>query len=166
MIALPFAAKAIGSAAILSSAVLWSMAQKKKDLERLARLEAQIAFVRFVRDRIDRYLSPINEILRNCDEKMLRGVCIGCEWSECMDVNAMRLLLRSSTYYSDGGDIMDSFLSSLGSSYRENELAGCEACIKGLNDLYGRLDKLLPLERKSSSVLAFCLAAGVVIIFI
>ena len=158
--------KVVGSVAILSSAVFWSASQKKKDTERLRRLEAQIAFVRFVRDRIDRYLAPITEILRSCDEGVLRGIRIGCEDSECMDIEALRRLLRSGEYYGDGGEIMDSFLSSLGSSYREGEIAGCDVCLRELDSVYKRLEKELPRERKGRCVLALCLAAGIVIILI
>ncbi len=161
-----FILKAIGSVAILSSAVFWSVSQKKRDVERLRRLEAQIAFVRFVRDRIDRYLTPISEILRDCDESVLLGICIGCEESECIDIEALRRLLRSGDFYADGGEIMDSFLSSLGLSYREGELAGCDICLRELNSVYEKLQKELPRERKGRCVLALCLAAGIVIILI
>ena len=159
-------AKAVGAVVVLSSAVFWSASQKKKDVERLCRLESQIAFVRFIRDRIDRYLAPITEIMRDCDEGVIRGVCIGCENSECMDVQALRVLLRSGEYYSDGGEIMDSFLSSLGSSYREGEIVGCDICLRELTAIRERLEKELPRERKGRCVLALCLAAGIVIILI
>lgn len=161
-----FILKAVGSVVILSSAVLWIASQKKKDAERLRRLEAQIAFVRFVRDRIDRYLAPITEILRECDEGVLCDIRIGCERSECIDIEALRRLLRSGEYYADGGEILDSFLSTLGSSYREGEIAGCDICLRELNSIYERLQKELPRERKGRCVLALCLAAGIVIILI
>lgn len=161
-----FILKAVGSVVVLSSAVLWSASQKKKDAERLRRLEAQIAFVRFVRDRIDRYLAPITEILRECDEGVLCDIRIGCERSECIDIEALRRLLRSGEYYADGGEILDSFLSTLGSSYREGEIAGCDICLRELNSIYERLQKELPRERKGRCVLALCLAAGIVIILI
>ena len=161
-----FILKAVGSVVILSSAVLWSASQKKKDAERLRRLEAQIAFVRFLRDRIDRYLAPITEILRECDEGVLCDIRIGCERSECIDIEALRRLLRSGEYYADGGEVMDSFLSALGSSYREGEIAGCDICLHELNSIYERLQKELPRERKGRCVLALCLAAGIVIILI
>ena len=158
--------KAVGSVVVLSSAVLWSASQKKKDAERLRRLEAQIAFVRFVRDRIDRYLAPITEILRECDEGVLCDIRIGCERSECIDIEALRRLLRSGEYYADGGEILDSFLSTLGSSYREGEIAGCDICLRELNSIYEKLQKELPRERKGRCVLVLCLAAGIVIILI
>ncbi len=158
--------KAIGAAVILSSAVFWSAAQKKNDEARLKRLESQISFVRFIRDRIDRYLAPITEIMRECDEEVLRGVCIGCADSECVGVQALRVLLRSGEYYSDGGEIMDCFLGSLGSSYREGEIAGCDVCLRELGEVYEKLGRDLPRERKGRCVLALCLAAGIVIILI
>ena len=161
-----FILKAVGAVVVLSSAVLWSASQKKKDAERLRRLEAQIAFVRFVRDRIDRYLAPITEILRECDEGVLCDIRIGCERSECIDIEALRRLLRSGEYYADGGEILDSFLSTLGSSYREGEIAGCDICLRELNSIYEKFQKELPRERKGRCVLALCLAAGIVIILI
>lgn len=166
MISLPLISKAVGAVAMLSSAVFWSMSQKKKDEARLLRLESQIAFVRFIRVRIDRYLSPITQIMRECDRTVMSGVLIGCSESECADVNALRVILRSGEYYSDGGEAMESFLSTLGSSYREGELAGCDDCIKELSAAYEKLRGELPRERKGRCVLALCLAAGAVIILI
>ena len=158
--------KAVGAVAVISSAIFWSSAQKSKDSARLKRLESQIAFVRFIRDKIDRYLAPITEIMRDCDGDILRGVCIGCADSECVDVQSLQILLKSGTYYSDGGEIMDSFLLDLGTSYREGEIAGCDTCIRGLCEVYERLKRELPRERKGRAVLALCLAAGIVIILI
>ena len=158
--------KAVGAVAVISSAIFWSSAQKSKDSARLKRLESQITFVRFIRDKIDRYLAPITEIMRDCDEEILQGVCIGCADSACVDVQALQILLKSGTYYPDGGEIMDSFLLGLGTSYREGEIAGCDVCIRGLCEVYERLKKDLPRERKGRTVLALCLAAGIVIILI
>ena len=161
-----FMLKAVGAFVILSSAVVWCTSQKKKDTDRLRRIESQITFVRFVRDRIDRYLAPITEILRDCDEAVLRGICIGCDEPECIDIEALRHLLHSGAYYADGGEIMDSFLAALGSSYREGEIAGCDICLRELGSVHARLEKDLPRERKGRCVLALCLAAGIVIILI
>lgn len=166
MLTLTLAAKLIGAAALFSSVGGMTYISKKRDAERLRRLDGQMRFVRFVRDRIDRYLSPISEILRDCDSGILSALFIGCDEEDYHDTDGLRAILRSGKYYSDGGAIFDSFLSSLGSSYRENEIAGCDDCIKNLSAVYEKLSRELPKERKSRGVLLFCLAAAIVIILI
>lgn len=166
MLTLTLAAKMIGAAALFSSVAALSLISKRRDAQRMKRLEGQMNFVRFVRDRIDRYLSPISEILRDCEKDILSSVLIGCEADGYCDTEGLRAILRSGRYYSDGGSVFDSFLASLGSSYRENEIAGCDDCIKGLSAVYEKLSRELPKERKSRGVLLFCLAAAIVIILI
>lgn len=166
MLTLTLAAKLLGAAALFLSVAGLSLISKRRDAERLQRLEGQMRFVRFVRDRIDRYLSPISEILRDCDEDILSALFIGCETGDYRDTDGLRAILRSGRYYSDGGAIFDSFLAALGSSYRENEIAGCEDCEKSLSAVYEKLFRELPKERKSRGVLFFCLAAAIVIILI
>lgn len=166
MITLTLALKAIGSAALFASAAGFSAMNKKSDAERIVRLEGQIRFVRFVRDRIDRYLSPVSDILRECDASVISDLLTGCAEADFGDIEGLRAVLRSGRYFADGGARFDSFLSALGSSYRETELLECDECLRELSELCARLAKELPKERKSKSVLFFCFAAAVVIILI
>ena len=164
MLTLGLAAKLVGCVMLFTSVAATSLINKKRDGERLRRIRAQIAFVRFVRDRIERFLSPIGDILRDCDRKILSEMLIGCESDEFFDVEGLRRMLLSGTYYSDGGKIFDAFLGTLGSSYREEEVSGCNSCIKDLEAVLHKLETDLPKERKSRGVLRFCFAAAIVII--
>lgn len=164
MLTLNIAAKLAGAAFLFFSAAASAFVRRSKDMMRLKRIEAHISFVRFVRDRIDRYLSPITEILRDCNDEIKKGILLGCDESEYFDIEGLRVLLRSGQFYSDGGKRFDSYLSSLGSSYRENEVAECDACINDFKEIQNNLQKELPRERKSKNVLTFCFAAAIVII--
>ena len=164
MLTLSLAAKLAGCVLLFASTLSMSLRNKKRDDERLRRLRAQIAFVTFVRDRIERFLAPIGDIIRDCDRAMIANVLIGCEGGEFYDTDGLKAMLSSGKYYSDGGKIFDSFLTSLGSSYREEEVANCNACLKDLEALLHKLESELPKERKSRGVLGFCFVAAIVII--
>lgn len=164
MLTLTLAAKLTGSALLFSSVGALAYLNKKRDARRLLRLEGQLRFVRFVRQRIDRFLSPISEIIRDCGGDVIGDMLIGCVGADFFDIDGLRSILASGEFYADGGKIFDGFLSSLGSSYRENEIAACDACIKDLEELREKLQKELPRERKSRNVLSFCLVAAIVII--
>ena len=164
MLTLNLAAKLAGCAVLFSAVAAMSALNRKRDGERLHRLRAQIAFVRFVRDRIERFLTPIGDIMRECDRGLLSDVLIGCEIGEVFDIDGLRTMLASGIYYTDGGKIFDSFLGALGSSWREEEVAGCDSCTKELEALLHKLETELPKERKSRGVLRFCFAAAIVII--
>ena len=158
--------KCVGALLLFASAGVWTVKNKRQGSERLRRLRGQIAFVTFVRERIERYLLPISQIIKECDQKTAEAVVIGCDDGEYFDIEGLRAVLRAGRYYSDGGAEFDRFLSALGASYREDEIAGCDACIKELGTLYGKLSTDIPKEEKSRAVLAFCLAAAIVIILI
>jgi hypothetical protein len=164
LLTLGLAAKLAGCVILFSSVASMSLLNKKRDTERIRRLRAQINFVHFVRDRIERFLSPIGDILRDCERELLSDVLIGCEGSEFFDTDGLRKTLASGIYYPDGGKIFDSFLSTLGSSYREEEVSGCNLCIKDLETVLHKLETELPKERKSRGVLRFCFVAAIVII--
>lgn len=156
--------KAVGALLLFVSAGIWTAKNKRQGKERLRRLNGQIAFVTFIRERIERYLLPISQIIEECDSKTMDAIAIGCEEGEYFDIEGLRAVLRTGVYYSDGGADFDRFLSSLGASYREDEIAGCDACIKELTAICERLSKDIPKEEKSRTVLAFCLAVAIVII--
>ena len=164
LLTLNLAAKLAGCALLFASSAAVSIQNKKRDEERLRRLRAQIAFVTFVRDRIERFLAPVGDIIRDCDRALISDLLIGCEAREFFDADGLRALIASGIYYSDDGKIFDSFLASLGSSYREEEVASCNACIKELEGRLRKLEAELPKERKSRGVLRFCFAAAIVII--
>ncbi len=156
--------KAVGSLLLFASAGMWTAKNNQQGNERLRRLRGQIAFVTFVRERIERYLLPISQIIKECDSKTAQAVVIGCDDSEYFDIEGLRAILRTGRYYSDGGAEFDRFLSSLGSSYREDEIADCDVCLKELSALYGKLSADIPKEAKSRAVLVFCFAAAIIII--
>lgn len=164
MLTLTLAAKLAGTALMLSAVAAFIFTSKKREAARRRRISGQIAFVRFVRERIDRYLSPVSEILRDCDAAILADAFIGCEMSTYCDIDGMRAILRSGEFFSDGGAIFDAFLASLGTSYRESEIAACECCIGDLAEILESLKTSLPREGKSRGVLLFCLVAAIVII--
>lgn len=157
--------KVAGAILLFCAVGILSASGRRSDRERLCRLASQMQFVRFVRDRIDRFLAPVSQILREADGEMMHGVTLGCE-GDFADVEGLRVLLRGGEYYADGGAVFDAFLASLGSSYRDGELAGCDACLCDLGAVYDKLAADLPRERKSRTVLAFCLAAALIIILI
>lgn len=167
MITFSLALKLSGGAMMILSLIVFALVSRKSDTERLTRLEHQISFVSFIREKIDRYLLPVGEIIRECNKDVLCGICIGCGGvCEFADVEGLRAVLRSSRYFSDGGEILEDFMSHLGGSYRDEEIAACDACISKLSDLKNRLETELPKERKSRAVLAFCLMAALVIILL
>ena len=164
MLTLNLAAKLAGSVLLFASAFAFNLKNGRRECERLRRLSAQIAFVRFARDRIERFLSPIGEIIRDCDGAVISDMLLGCEEIGFHDIESLRAVLRGGEYYSDGGAAFDAFLSELGTSYREEEVAACNACIKDTEALLAKLGAELPKERKSRGVLSLCLAAAIVII--
>lgn len=156
--------KAAGALLLFMSAGIWTAKNKRVGKERLCRLQGQIAFVGFVREMIERYLLPISQIIKECDKRTADAVVIGCAGDEYLDIEGLRALLRTGKYYSDGGQEFDRFLSALGSSYREDELAGCDACSRELSSLYEKLSREIPKDEKSRAVLAFCFSAAIAII--
>lgn len=160
--------KAAGSAAVAGSVLAWILWQRRADAERLRRLDSLIAFVYFAREQVDRYLSPVSEILRRCDAAILDGCRIGCpeRAGEIRDLAHLNELLSTGTYASDGQAAIGEFAAAFGRSYREEELRSCDVCAEELSRLRATLAETLPGKRRSRAVLGSCAAAAIIILLL
>lgn len=140
----------------------------RKEKEELLRIDSLIAFVKYIREQIDRYLTPLSEILKRCDGEIIEGILIGCDETaiERGDRDALRRALSRSRYYCDGGEEMDRFLLTLGGSFHDEEVLACDDCLSSLVEIKKGLSSELPKKNKSRTVLLFCLSFAVVILLL
>ncbi|MCQ2353679.1 MAG: hypothetical protein MJ102_01095 [Clostridia bacterium] len=165
--------KAAGSAAIFAAIGASAYVTALRDKARLRRLDSLIALIVLIRDQIDRYLTPVSEILRRCDPEVIDGCFIGCSADETekerqipTDIRGLVDAIAEGEFFSDGKDALVGFAADFGRSFREEELRSCDACLESLRQTRSRLMEELPKERRSRTVLCFCIAAAIIIILI
>ena len=163
--------KALGAAAIFGAIGAASYVTGLRDAARMRRLDSLISLISFVREQIDRYLTPVSDILRRCDPEVLEGCFIGCSMVDLKstlpgDMQEFVNAIAEGEYVADGREALVSFASDFGRSFREEELRSCDVCLDALRKTRTRLAEELPRERRSRTVLGFCIAAAIIIILI
>lgn len=167
MLAQPLLFKLAGALALLGGGAYAAYTESARDRARLYRMDCLITLVKQMRTKIERYLTPVGEILRQCDAELLRG-CLtgvdGCPNERPHDVDELVFFLRRGAYFEDGKDALCALAARLGRSYREDSVRECEECIRELEAVRDTLASELPKKRKTHAVMGLCAAAAAVIV--
>ena len=165
----PLLFKFVGVAFLLGGGAYGAYLELTTDKARLHRLDSLITLVKYIRSKIDRYLTPIGEILRQCDSEIIDGCFLGVSEelsTRPSDVSELVLFLRKGEYFEDGKEAICLLADNLGRSYREESVRECDECLKELCALREKLANELPKKRKARAVIGLCAAAATVIVII
>lgn len=169
MLAQPVLFKITGAFALLGGGAYAAYTESARDRARLYRMDCLIALVKQLRTKIERYLTPVGEILRQCDAEVLKGCLTGvdsCPRERPRDVGELVFQLRRGAYFEDGGDALCALAERLGRSYREESVRECEECVRELEAVRATLASELPKKRKTRAVTGLCAAAAALIVII
>ena len=144
------AIKIIGALLILSVGGIASYSEIRYEKKALGVLDEWIDLIRHIRSQIDRYLTPLNEILE-----------------ECLDKNmTLDSLYRSTAIYLDSNakHLLDHFTKDVGGGYREDQLKLCDDCIEELRCRRASYAAELPMRLKLSVTITVCISLGTAIL--
>ena len=149
----------IGGTLILSVSFIGAISTARLEKKRLQVLDAWITLVAHIRAQIDCYLTPIDRILATVDRSLLSQ--IGNENAQTSDA-----LLEASRSYPDPeiARHLSAFLTTIGTSYREEELRRCDYYLAYLRAQREIVATSLPARIKAKITLTLCIAVGAVIL--
>jgi hypothetical protein len=169
MLAQPVLFKITGAFALLGGGAYAAYTESARDRARLYRMDCLIALVKQLRTKIERYLTPVGEILRQCDAEVIKGCFTGVDSlprERPRDVGELVFQIRRGTYFEDGKDALCALAERLGRSYREDSVRECDECVRELEAVRATLASELPKKRKTRAVMGLCAAAAAVIVII
>ncbi len=142
--------KIIGVLMILSVGGIAAYGEIKYEKRVLCVLDEWIDLIRHIRSQIDRYLTPLNEIMEECLEKGM----------------TLERLYRSTSVYLDGTakHHIEGFTKDIGGGYREDQLKLCDFCIEELRCRRASHAAQLPTRLKLSVTLTVCITLGTAIL--
>lgn len=136
-------------------AALWRIGYEKRKLEIL---DAWISLIAYIRNQIDCYLTPINEILSQketpkiplCDQKN----------------RSLKAFLEASAPYLNAEELrlLGGFVREIGSHYREEQIKQCNYYINSLRPLRERRAAELPARLRVTLAIALCSSLGISIL--
>lgn len=168
LVSLSVICKVLGAAAIFGSVGAALVSGRRRDRERLRRLDALIAFAVFAREQVDRYLTPVSEIMKRCDPAVWRDCLLGSPDGTPVprDMEEFGRVTSAGRYAADGRAALAEFSASFGRSYREEEVRCCDACAGALKEVRASLERTLRDRRRSDEVLSLCAAAAAVLLLL
>ena len=152
--------KLIGGAVILAAAFLLSFVLNEKEKEKLEKIEGLTALLRFFRIQIDCFCTPVGEIFRRCDEKVLFScgfLGIPRDFDE---------FLAKTSFPPEADALLASFSAELGTSFREEQLKSCDYHIQKLCELRDSTAEKTKKQIRLNTTLCLTAAATAVILLL
>ena len=150
--------KPIGCAMIIGCGILAALEATARERKRLRVLDGWITLIEEIREQIECYLTPKSELLKRVSKVTL---------SRCAADGIPRRdpeeLLQTSKDYLDAESmqLLSTFLSELGNSYRTEQIRRCERCQSRLQQIRLSLAVEIPRRVRVGASLRICAAIGI-----
>ncbi|MBQ8331486.1 MAG: hypothetical protein IJX94_03185 [Clostridia bacterium] len=129
----------------------------------LEQAEAWLAFLRYVKLRVECFSLPAPTILKQCDISLLRA----CGYTGELPPKSFLELSEGCHWENEETkQIAELFAKEFGRGYREEQLRSCEYYFSILNDHKNTLEKQGPIRKKLRTTLCISCAVAIVILLI
>ena len=145
--------KLLGAALILAVGVLCAFLSVRYEKKRICILDGWIDLIAHIRNQIDCYLTPLDEILRAAKLNDL------CNTKEIGQPSLAELLqATASGLGEEERRLLNAFVGEIGNGYREDQIRKCNDYLETLRAL--RRDRAAGLSPRIRVLLALCLGAS------
>ena len=128
----------------------------------LAQTEGFIAFIRFVKGKIERFSMPLPQILAECSSDVYSACGYGGDIPLCVS----ELLKGCRVCAGAAHKIFSQFSSEVGKGYRDEQIRVCDYYLSLLDDRRRTLSAALPNRKKRNSTLLLSGALAVAILLV
>lgn len=149
--------KIIGSIGIIFSSLIIYLEIQKYERQKINQINSFILLIEYIKNQIECFLLPIDSIIHNCDEALIRGCGINEDYKK---VKTLEELISLADFYcgSECVDIIHQFSKNFGQGYIGEQLHLCDYF---RNELIQQKDKLKEKGTKEKKLkLALCLSAS------
>ncbi len=153
----------IGALAVLLCGIEGARILNQRSEREVFLIDSYISLVRYITVQIDCFAMPIGEILKSCDEDLLR-VCGASKEDGVTDL--LTLFSHCELSDKDARSVLFDFCSGFGKSYLGEQLKRCEVCVSMLEKRKEELNKELPKKKKLNFTLCVSGALCVIIVLI
>ena len=145
--------RVIGGGALMLSCVLASSYVASVEKSKIDQLEDIILLIKNIRNQIDSYSAPIEKIMRECKDILLR-----LDVQEKITDFSQLLSVCEIKSGENCKNILHTFADSLGKGYREQEVKLCDTTLAELDAIRKKLTEEYPNKKKTAAALS--LASG------
>lgn len=155
--------KVFGSALVVASSAWIAFRINAEEDRKLQRIESYIELMNFIMNSIDCFCIPVGDILHDADSELL----LRCGYEKKEKPRSAEDMLFGGDAFGDEEllQIMQRFWSSVGRSYRNEEVARCRMAIEELKALFSKRRDERTKKKRTVPALCICSALGIVIAF-
>ncbi len=152
--------KLLGSLLMLLSGGALAVGLARRERCRASVLSAWVELIFYIREQIDCYLTPVDEILASADPALLDS-CM-CQATP----HSLSEVLQCSAPYLDPDNArqIGAFVSELGGAFREEQVKRCDRYLAVLRESRERYAAELPRKTRLCTTLCICGAVGMLIL--
>ncbi len=151
--------KILGGVCLLSVGAFSAVGRVSAERKRLDVLDAWIELISYLRARIDRNLTPLDELLQNADKRIFSRLA-------SKSARDLPSLLAASEPSLDARALhaLRQLLGSFGDGYKADQVRQCDDCLLELGQVRRAVAEELPSRIRLSLTLALCIPLGAVVL--
>ena len=149
--------KVIGGGSIIVSALIVYLELQRYESIKERQINSFILLIEYIKNQIECFLLPIDVVIRNCNEELIKNCGINIDYK---NLKTLEALISSADFYCNGEciDIIKQFSKDFGQGYLGEQLRLCDY-YRG--ELIKQRDKLKEKGAKDKKLkLALCLSAS------
>ncbi len=157
--------KLAGVFAILTSGFIVYIESQKYENKKLDQLDAYITLIDYIKNQVECFLLPIDEIISQCDASLLDrcGISAGTE-----NLKTIEDIVKASELYIDQEalSLIGKFAKEYGKAYRSEQVRSCVFYKEELLKIYNKNKKSNDEQRKVRLAISLCISFSVILILI
>ena len=157
--------KIAGVCAILTSGLIVYIESQKYENKKLNQLDAYITLIDYIKNQVECFLLPIDEIICKCDILLLNrcGITEGIE-----KVKTIEDIVAASELYidQDALSLIDKFAKEYGRAYRAEQVRSCVFYKEELLKIYNNNKKSNDEQKKVRLAISLCVSFSIILILI
>ncbi len=149
--------KILGGGGVIASALIIYFEMQRYEALKIKQINSFILLIEYIKNQIECYLLPIDGIIQNCNEDLIKSCGIDADYK---NVKTLEELIGKAEFYCNGEciELIKEFSSNFGQGYMKEQLRSCDYY---KNELIKQRDKLKEKGTKEKKLrLVICLSAS------
>ena len=157
--------KIVGSGSIIVSALIVYLEIQKYEKLKIKQVDSYISFIEYIKNQIECFLLPIDVIIHNCNEDIIKACGIKADYKKAEKLDD---LLQTAVFYCDEDciNLIKQFSSDFGQGYMKAQLHSCDYYRAELIKQRDKLKEKSTKDKKLRFTLCLCSAFSLIILLI
>lgn len=157
--------KLLGSGSIIVSALIMYFEMQHYEKLKLKQINSFILLIEYIKNQIECFLLPIDKIIHNCSEEMIKSCGINADYRKA---EKLEDLIDTTDFYCDNEciELIKQFANDFGQGYMQEQVRSCDYYRGELIRQKEKLKEKSIKERKLRLALCLCASFSLILLLI